>query len=144
MKKLIFTIILLFISNITYWDFFSDIIFKDDLEYSKLDNISIKQVYFKNYIYNKKFTDSKIFIDKLKEEVKKRYLNQKISYYTFCDIITDLDYVVYYLNNYFDNLKKFENTSNKIYYEISEDNLSNIQIFWEKLRYTLNKKHYQN
>lgn len=118
--------------------------FKDDLEYSKLDNISIKQVYFKNYIYNKKFTDSKIFIDKLKEEVKKRYLNQKISYYTFCDIITDLDYVVYYLNNYFDNLKKFENTSNKIYYEISEDNLSNIQIFWEKLRYTLNKKHYQN
>jgi hypothetical protein len=142
MKKLVFAILILSIINITYWDFFSDTMFKNELEYSRLDNISIKQINFKNAAYNKKFTDSQTFINKLKEEVKIRYINKKISYYTLCDIINDLDYVIYYLNNYFDNLKKFENTNKKVYYDMAEDNLLNTNLFWEKLKYTLNKKHY--
>jgi hypothetical protein len=107
-----------------------------------LDNIKIKQIYFKSYAYNKKFQDSKAFIEEFKNTVKIRYENGLLDYYTLYDVITDLDYLVYNLNNYYYNLKKYENTNLEVWYDLSQENLSNVRLFWNQLKYTINK--YQN
>ncbi|MBP8016544.1 hypothetical protein KAZ01_00915 [Candidatus Gracilibacteria bacterium] len=143
MKKIIYTILLVFIlllSPTVYGDFFQDNIIGNDIEFEKLDNFTLKPVTFKNSLYSKKYIQSKYFLDQFKDEIKFRYVNEFLSYYDLCDVINDLDYLVYSLNKYYSNLKKYEDTKSKIYYDLSWEHFSNVRLFYNKLKYTLNKK----
>lgn len=118
-------------------DFFTKNVIWNDIEMNKIDKINIKYFKLNNATNKQKYTDAKRFFDALKEEIRKRYNEWKITYNNFNDIINEMDNLVFNLNEQFTNLQKYEQTSKVFYYDLSLDNSKNIKQNYEKLKYVL-------
>lgn len=116
---------------------FKDNVIWKEVELEKIDAVAIKSYKFSKAANSKKYSDSKNFMNALKEEVKTRYNDWRISYYKVNDIIHEMDFLTYHLNNEFDYLKKYETTWKKMYKDSYLESATQVKAKYEKLKYTL-------
>lgn len=118
-------------------DFFKTNVIGNDKEFSAIDAINVKAFTYKTASWNVKYNESKKFFDWIKNEVKSRYADWKISYNQINDIINDLETLVYNLNNQFLYYKKYESTKSNTYKTMAEDSAAQVRTWYNKLKFTL-------
>lgn len=118
-------------------DFFKNNVIWNWKELWAIDAIKVKSVKYKISSRNDKYNDAVRFFDALKEEIKTRYNEWKISYNQIYDIKNDLETLVYNLNNQFEFYKKYETTKSNTYKEMAEDSAEQVRTWYDKLKFTL-------
>lgn len=105
-----------------------------DTELEKIDAINIKGFSFNNSAYSSKYNSSITFINGLKEELKIRYFQDKMSFNKVNDSTASMKNLVYSLNEQYTNLKKYEQSWNKFYKELAAWNVTDIKARYTKLK----------
>lgn len=118
-------------------DFFKTNVIGNDKEFSAIDAIKVNTVSYKQSSWNQKYNDAVKFFQAMKEEVKSRYIQWKISYNQIYDIKNDLETLVYNLNNQFAYYKKFESTKSTMYKDMAETSAEQVRTNYNKLKFTL-------
>ena len=120
-------------------DFFKTNVIRNSIESDKLDEIVLKNPALKNTENIQRLRDSQKFVNGLKEELLTRYSDGRVSYDKFYEILNDLDYLVYHLNGYYENLRLYENTKSKFYKDLATESFTKTRTFYEKLKFSLGK-----
>ncbi len=122
-------------------DYFDVKVLWKDVELDRIDEVNLKEVSFSSSSYKTKYESSLNFINQLKEEMKIRYLLDKMSRNKVYDATAALENLVYSLNEQYTNLKRFEDTKKKFYKELAKWNSKDVSSRYKKLK-TILKDNY--
>jgi hypothetical protein len=105
----------------SYFD--KNILQEGDTFNETINNIHIWNYSFSSSVEQKRYLNSKRFFQSVKTEIREKFGKNEISTYKAQDIINELTYISFYLDEYFKHMKSFEKTKNIAYKNIAKSSL---------------------
>lgn len=142
LSLLIWAIFSIFTNNIyaiwaiqsSYFD--KNVLWESESFNETINAINIGNYTFSNSVEQKRYLNSKRFFQTAKAEIREKFELNEISTYRASDIIRDLEYVSYYLDEYFKNTKMYERTRNITYKNIAKTQLAKVERSYRNLTVT--------
>ena len=136
MKRVIIAIIafLSVFSNAFAADFFLDRIDTNETKETRISSITIGTYSFINKSTASKYRDTLYFIYRVKSAAIKRYELGLMNSYELDTIANELEYMAFFMDTYFQNMKAYEKTGRIAYRDLASENLTDAKASYTRLQ----------